>query len=141
MSETMAPARPGVVTFVGVVLYIKAVVAVVVGIALILERNNSPLQSVTGQDSDFLLWTGIGEIAVGVLLFFVASSVMAGTKWGRLLVAIVVGIRLVVLGYWLVAHLGGGIHWNAVINAGIGIFVLWALYGNEKSQAFYAGHP
>lgn len=141
MSETMAGRRPGVITFVGVVLYIKAVIAAVIGIALLVERNSSELQEAIGQDADFLLWSAIVELALAVLLLLVASAIMSGAKWARLAVAIVVGIRLAVVAYWLITHIGGAINWNAILSAGIGIFVLWALYGNDRSEAYFEGHP
>ena len=139
MSETMTTSRPGVVTFVGVVLYIKAAIALVIGLALVFDREREFLQEISGQDSDFITATAITELILAVLLFLVASAIMSGAKWARLAVAIVVGIRLVVLSYWLITHIGGGLHWNAIINAGIAIFVPWALYGNDRSQAFFEG--
>ena len=41
----------------------------------------------------------------------------------------------------MITHVGGGLQWNAIISVGIGIFVLWALYGNDKSEAYFEGHP
>ena len=141
MSQTMTESRPGVVTFVGVVLYIKAVLAVVVGIALIVEKDSSGLQSITGQDADFLVATAIGEFIVAVLLFLVALAIMSGKKWARLVVAISMALRLGVSAYWMISHIGGGLQWNAILSTGIAIFVLWALYGNEHSEAYFEGYP
>lgn len=141
MSSTITARRPGVITFVGVVLYIKAVMAAVIGIALLFEKNTSELQSITGRDGDFLQATAFTELVVALLLFLAASAIMSGQKWARMLVAIVVTIRLAVVAYWMVTHIGGGLHWNAILSAGIGIWVLWALYGNEESQDYFEGHP
>ena len=60
MTTSVSVRRPGVVTFIGVVLYIKAVMALVVGIALLVERNSSALLEATGRDGDYLLGTSIG---------------------------------------------------------------------------------
>lgn len=140
MSETMTVRRPGVVTFVGVVLYIKAVIAAVIGIGLLFDREREALQEITGRDSDFLTTTAIVELVLAVVLFLVASAIMSGAKWARLAVAIVVGIRLAVVTYWLITHLGGAMNWNAIIAAGIGIWVLWALYGNDRSEVYFEGY-
>ena len=94
MSETLTTQRPGVVTFVGVVLYIKAVIAVVIGLALLFDREREALQELTGRDADFLVGTAIGELIVALLLFLVASAIMSGQKWARIAVAIVVGRQL-----------------------------------------------
>ena len=141
MSETMTVRRPGVVTFVGVVLYIKAAIAVVVAIALFFNRDNADFMSVTGRDSDWLTGTAVGEIILAVLLFLVAAAIMSGAKWARLAVAIVLGIRMAVAVYWMIVHFGGGLQWNALLTVGIGIFVLWALYGNDASERYFEGHP
>jgi len=139
MGETLTVRRPGVVTFVGVVLYIKAAIAAVIGIALLIDRDN--LEDVTGQSSDALLTTAIVELILAVLLFLVASAIMSGAKWARIAVAIVYGIRIAVASWWMITHLGGGFQWNAILQVGVGIFVLWALYGNEQSQEYFEGHP
>lgn len=141
MSETMTVRRPGVVTFVGVVLYIKAAIAVVVAIALFFNRDNADFMSVTGRDSDWLTGTAVGEIIMAVLLFLVAAAIMSGAKWARLAVAIVLGIRMAVAVYWMIVHFGGGLQWNALLTVGIGIFVLWALYGNDASERYFEGYP
>ena len=141
MSETMTVRRPGVVTFVGVVLYIKAAIAAVVAIALFFNRDNADFMSVTGRDSDWLTGTAVGEIIMAVLLFLVAAAIMSGAKWARLAVAIVLGIRMAVAVYWMIVHFGGGLQWNALLTVGIGIFVLWALYGNDASERYFEGHP
>jgi hypothetical protein len=137
----MTVRRPGVVTFVGVVLYIKAAIAAVVAIALFFNRDNADFMSVTGRDSDWLTGTAVGEIIMAVLLFLVAAAIMSGAKWARLAVAIVLGIRMAVAVYWMIVHFGGGLQWNALLTVGIGIFVLWALYGNDASERYFEGHP
>ncbi|MEA2057169.1 MAG: hypothetical protein U9O63_00480 [Actinomycetota bacterium] len=74
-------------------------------------------------------------------LFFVAWAIMGGAKWARLAVAIVIGLRMALAVYWMIVHFGGGLQWNALLTVGIGIFVLWALYGNDASERYFEGHP
>lgn len=50
-------------------------------------------------------------------------------------------IRVAVVGWWLITHIGGGLQWNAIINVAIALFVLWALYGNEDSRRYFEGSP
>ena len=131
--------RPGVVTFVGIVLYIQAFASAAYGLVAFIERNNDRLHIVTGQDADALIIQSIIQLVVALLLFFVASSIMSGTNWGRLLVAIVAGIQIVALTWILVTHHGGGFQTLGMVYIGIDIFVLWALYGHKESQEFYEG--
>lgn len=128
-------------TFVGIVLYIKAAIAAIVGIALLVEKNNSALLEATGRDGDYILGTAIGEFIFAVLLFAVAYYLMSGAKFARIVVAVVVGLRIVAGIWFMITHFGGHLNWNALITVGIGIFVLWALYGNDESDAYFEGHP
>lgn len=73
------------------VLYIKAVGVLVVGIALLVERNSSALLDGTGRDGDYLLGTSIGQFIVAPFLFLVASAITSCAKWARLVTALVEG--------------------------------------------------
>ena len=130
--------RPGVVTFVGVLLAIGAVLNAAVGIALIVERNVTDLQEVFGvNDANVMVTTGVVELIIAGLLALVAWAIFSGANWARWAVAIVVGIRVAVAGWWLITHLDGGIHWNAILSIAFGIFILWALFGNRESNDYF----
>lgn len=139
MSDISVARRPGVVTFVGVVLYIKAIMAAIVGIALLVEKDNSLLLEATGRDGDYIMGTAIGEFIAAALLFLVAWAIMSGFPWARMAVAIVMGIRIAMSAWWMITHFGGHLQWNAIVTIAIAIFVLWALYGNDKSDAYFEG--
>jgi hypothetical protein len=136
----MSVRRPGVVKFIGVVLYVKAAIALVVGIALLVERNSSAMLEATGRDGDYILVAAIAEFVAALVLFAVASSILSGVKWARLVTAVVVGLEMAVSVYWMITHVGGGLQWNALMTVGIGIFVLWALYANDQSEAYFESH-
>lgn len=130
--------RPGVITFIGVVMYIQAAIAAVIAIVAFLERNSSGFQEITGQSANELIGTAIGEAILAVLLAIVAAALLSGAKWARFAVALVEGLRLVFAIWAMIAHLGGGFQWNALITAGIALFVLWALYGNKESDEYFS---
>ncbi len=96
-----------------------------------LEKEGSPLSSAG------LTGTIIGEAIMAVLLFFVAAGLMRGSKGIRLLVAIVQGLTMALAMYVLVVHHVGGYMYRAVVSLFVGVFVLWALYGNEESDEFF----
>lgn len=131
--------RPGVVTFVGIVIFIQAAIAAVSAVVLFLNAEESDYQSVLGQTENELITAAVVEAVLAVLLFLVAWGVMTGWAWSRIAVAIVFGLRLAASAWFLLTHLGGGINTNALIQAGIAIFVLWALYGNDRSDLFFRG--
>ena len=120
-------------------LCIKAVLAIVVGIAIIVEKND--LVILSQRTDDYLTTTAITEFVLAVLLVVAAWAIFGGQKWARLAVAIIVGFRMAVVSYWMIGHVGGGMQWNAIITVGLGVFVLWALYGNQESNDYFAGNP
>lgn len=140
-TPTQAPTRrPGVVSFIGIILYVQAFLAAVAAISMLiwrddildfLEKEGSPLS-----DGSF---TGsiIGEAIAAVLLFLVASGIMRGSKGMRLLVAIVQCFAMGIAIYVLVAHHTGGLVYRSVFTLFIGVFVLWALYGNDESDRYF----
>ena len=130
--------RPGTVTFVGVLLAIGAVLNAAVGIALIVEKDVTALQDVFGvSDPNVMVTTGVVELIIAGLLALVAWAIFSGANWARWAVAVVIGIRVAVAGWWLITHLDGGIHWNAIISIAFGIFILWALFGNKESSDYF----
>ena len=131
--------RPGVVTFVGIVLYIQAFIALAFAVVAFIERNNEKLQLVTGSSDSDLIVLAIVETIVAIALALVASGILSGAKWSRFLVAVVMGVRMTVSAWWMIAHHAGGFHSAGIITIGIGVFVLWALYGHKESDEFYEG--
>jgi len=132
--------RPGVVSFIGIILYIQAFLAAIAAISLLiwrndildfLEREGSPLA-----DGAFT-GTIIGEAIAAVLLFFVANGIMRGSNGFRLFVAIVTGLNMAFAVYGLVAHHVGGYVYRGVFTLFVGVFVLWALYGNDESDRYF----
>jgi len=133
--------RPGVVSFVGIVLYAQAFMAAIAAISMLIWRNDvadflkeqgSPLTS-----AGALTGTIIGEALIAVLLFFVARGIMGGSKGFRLYVALTQCFAMGVAIYTLVAHHVGGYVYRGVFTLFVGVFVLWALYGNEESDRYF----
>ena len=133
--------RPGVITFVGIIVYINAAIAAVNSVGTFMNSDSLLWKDLYNATTTELIWLAIFEAALAVLLVLVGSGVMSGAKWARMGVAIVVGLRVVSLSWWGLTHLGIGIFsWNLIIAVAFGLFVLWALYGKDESNAFYEGH-
>ena len=132
--------RPGVVSFIGIILYVQAFLAAIAAISLLIWRNDvldflekegSPVTSGS------LNGTVIGEAIAAVLLFAVGSGIMRGSNGYRLFVAIVQGLAMALAVYTLVAHHVGGLVYRSVFTLFVGVFVLWALYANEESDRYF----
>jgi hypothetical protein len=133
--------RPGIVTFIGVILYIQAFLAVVAGIVAIAykTRLSDTLEKQSGvsfSDSS-VLGIGIVELIVAVLLFVVASGIMRGSRGWRAFVGIVEGLRMASALFAMLYYHDSAFVESGIVTLLIGTFVLWALYGHEKSEEFF----
>ena len=146
MATASAPsttARPGVITFIAVIMYIQAALAAIAGVAILIWRNDvldwleqegAPLSS------GGLTGTIISEFVAAALLFLAAAGLMRGSSGWRLVIAIVQGFAMALAVYTLIAHHVGGYVYRAVFTLFIGVFVLWALYANEQSDRYFEEH-
>jgi hypothetical protein len=128
------------VSFIGVILYIQGILAAIAAVSLLIWRNDilDYLEQEGSPLSDgALTGTIIGEVIAAVLLIFVANGIMRGSKGMRLLVAIVQCFSMAAAIYVLVAHHAGGLVYRAVFSLFVGVFVLWALYGNDESDRYF----
>ena len=55
----------------------------------------------------------------------------------RLAIAIVQSLAMALAVYTLIAHHGGGLVYRSVFTLFVGVFVLWALYGNDQSDRYF----
>ncbi len=132
--------RPGVVTFIGVIMYIQAFLAAVAAVSMMIWRDDilDYLEEHGTKLADGA-FTGsiIGEAIAAVLLLIVANGIMRGSNAMRLAVAIVQCFNMGLAIYVLIAHHVGGYVYRGVFSLFIGVFVLWALYANEESDRFF----
>lgn len=136
MTAAATTRRPGVVTFVGVLLYIKAFLAVIASAAAfyVLATDGASEAGLTDTD----LWTaGIAEAVAFLILLLAASRLMSGSRGARTFVAVIIGIRLALVVWVMLTHHTGGFLWNGVIAAAMALFILWAMYGNDASEAYF----
>ena len=136
MATTATTRRPGVVTFVGVLLYIQAFLAAVGAAAafFVLAAGDG---SQTGLTDDNLWTAGLAEATAFVVLLVAAMRLMGGSRGARTFVAVVVGIRLALVVWVMLTHHTGGFLWNGIISAAMSLFILWAMYGNDASEAYF----
>ena len=133
-------ARPGVVTFIAVIMYVQSALAAVAGVALIIWRNEvlDWLEQEGAPLTDGgLTGTIIAEFVAAVLLLLAAAGLMRGSSGWRLVIAIVEGFAMALAVYTLIAHHVGGYVYRSVFTLFVGVFVLWALYGNDQSQRYF----
>ena len=130
--------RPGLVTFIGVIIYIQAAMAAVAAIVTISFSADSRVQEAIDLGTAGLVGSGIWEALMAVLLFLVAGGIMRGSPGFRLFVAIVIGLRMASGVALMLIHHTGGYLYNGVVQVLIGVFVLWALYGYQPSDDYFS---
>ena len=130
--------RPGVITFVGILLYIKAAAAAIVAIAAFVGKGTDRALA-AGLSDNTMLTTGIVEAILAVLLVLVAMSLMSGSKGARLLIAIVMALRIAATTWVMVTHHDSGFVWTGIGTIAFAVFILWALYGDDRSEAYFEG--
>jgi hypothetical protein len=128
--------RPGVVTFVGILVLIKSGVALVTGAALFIARGGDQAAS-AGISDDSLMTGAVTEIMAALILYLVAWNLLKGRKGARLLVAIAVGIQLASTVWVMLDHGSGGYLYTGLISAAFSLFILWALYGDDRSNKYF----
>ena len=129
--------RPGVVTLIGVIVYIQAAIAGIIAIMAFVNRDDPHWQEQTGQSGDALLGTAIGEAILALILVAVAMRLMAGSRGARTLIALVMGLRIAFASWAMLAHHGGGVFGISAVTIAIALFVLWALYGHQASEEYF----
>ena len=130
--------RPGIVTFIGVILYFQAVMAAIVGVVMIAfkTRLEGVVVNEVEMSGDGVLATGIVELALAIVLFFIASGIMRGSKGYRTFVAIVEIIRAGTALFFMLFHTGGAYVDNGLVTMLVSLFVIWALY-HERSEEWF----
>lgn len=129
--------RPGMVTLIGILIYIQAAMAAVAAIVTFSLSGSLRVQALVGLTTAGMVWTGIWEAIMAVLLFLVASGVMRGSDSFRLVVAVVIGVRMVTAVSLMLIHHSGGYLSSGIVTVLLGLFVLWGLYGYQPSDDYF----
>lgn len=142
-TEQLSPTheRPGVVTFIAVIVYIQAFIALTATITLLIWRSDI-LDYLADQESPITdgTFTGmiVGEAILTVLLFAVANGLMRGSRGYRDFVAVAQGLSMGFAVWTIIIHPGAGYGMRALFSLLVSVFVLWSLFGNERSAEYFA---
>lgn len=130
--------RPGVITFVAVLLYIQGAMAIIAGVFAYIGRDDADVQASLGLESDQFVWLLVVELVLALVLFIVAGGIMNGARWARMLVTIGMGFRLVqAAAFATLGGTGSAVILTAVLYAIIPLMVLWAVWGHDKGEAYF----
>ena len=131
--------RPGIVTFIGVIIVVQGFLAAVAGVVVLAFNSSDRIQAATNQTSSALVGTGIAELVIAALYLAVGLGVLNGNRGSRFLVVLAQGIGMALATWLLLTHHAGGYSTRSLITLLIGTFVIWALYGHRESEEWFTG--
>lgn len=128
--------RPASVTFVVILTWISALLAIGFGLWAAIRPADlaNDLTDLTQVRTE-----GFVSIIVGLITAMVASGLGRGSTFARFLVSLLMVLRII--GGAIAAFLtfGSVAMWASLVSVVIAVFILWLLW-NAKAGAFFSGH-
>jgi hypothetical protein len=140
MSATYPVRRPFLLSLVTILMMISGALGVIAGIILTVLHNNDDLMSDSGESSSTLLTLGISAIILGLIHIWLASALRNGSRFARAVV-VVYEVLQIVAAVWALIALHDAYRANALVTILISLFVIWYLYGNDRSRAYFGDNP
>lgn len=133
----MTSERPASVLAVTVLLYVLAALAILSGIAMMVESNSTVLQDQTSLSNDELFGYGTSVLIVGVITGFLAAGLEHGSNVVRWIIAVAMAYFLLV-GVLALFSFESAARWQGFWAVTISIVVLALLFGNKDAQRYFA---
>ena len=133
--------RPGVVTFIGVIILIQAFLDLIAGIVLLAFRDRVHdflAENGANVSDSTITGSAIGALIGAALLFLVGSGILRGSRGWRAFVVIVQAINMALAIYLMITHPHGSFFVQGAFALAVGLFVIWALYGNDRSDEYFS---
>ena len=131
--------RPFLLSLVTIVMIIGGLLQIIAGVVLIVFNGNSDLQSDSGESSGTLVMLGVIALLFGLIHIWFAGMLRRGSRFARAVVLVFEVLQIIGAGWTLIA-LHSQYRVNAIITIAISLFVIWYLYGNQRSREFF-GDP
>lgn len=132
-------ARPGIVSLITVWLWAIGLYNLLVGLLVLISRNEArTIEYLGGVEPNVVLFAGISEVVLGLGIIWTAYSLGRGARGARGLIAFFMVARIVLTGLAVAAGWGGtNVLVAGVIHVLLPFAVLWALYGNDRADAWF----
>lgn len=132
MSDRRIPLGISVIT---ILMFIAAILEIAAGVFMLIET--SEVAEIADIAEATITGTAIGLIVVGVIIGLLAFGLRSGSNGVRLVIGVVMGLRIVFSIYAIIAL--PALRFEGVATGVIAIVILYLLYGNEESKAFFEG--
>jgi hypothetical protein len=134
MADRKVPLGISVIT---ILMYIGAIVDIAAGVFMLIETG--PVAEAADVSESLITGTAIAAIVFGVVIGLLAFGLRSASNGVRLIIAVVMVLRILGSVYAVIALPGA--RFEGVATGIIAIVILYFLYGNEESRAFFDGRP
>jgi hypothetical protein len=131
--------RPFLLSLVTILMIIGGALQIIAGVVLIIFNGNDDLQADSGESGGTLVTLGLIALVFGVIHIWFAGLLRRGSRFARAVV-LVFEVLQIIGAVWALIALHSQYRVNAIITIAIAVFVIWYLYGNQRSRAFF-GDP
>lgn len=132
--------RPGVVTFVGVILLIQAALEATAGFGMLVFQDDvqERLASQGTAVSDGTVTTlAILALVAALLLLLAGLGLMRGSNVWRIIVVLVTGLHMVGALLTMIIQPHDAYVANGLVTLLVGTFVIWAIFGHEAADEYF----
>ncbi len=128
--------RPFLLSVITFIMIVSAVLSILSGILLLVERNDDDFLVEVDETSSTITNIGVGLIGSGVISFLLAMGLRRGSRLARAIVGIYEVLVIAGAIYTLVA-LKDEYRVSAIVTIGLSVLILYYLYGREASRQYF----
>ena len=123
------------ISVISILMYIAAILDIAAGVFLLIETTQ--IADAADVAEATITGSAIGLLVVGVIIGLLAFGLRSGSNGVRLVIAVVMALRIVFSVYAIIALPTA--RFEGLVSGVIALVVLYFLYGNEESKAFFDG--
>jgi hypothetical protein len=128
--------RPFLLSLVTILMVIGGALQIVAGVVLVIFSGTDDLQRDSGESTGTLITLGLISLIFGLVHIWFAVLLRRGSRFARAVV-LVFEVLQIIGGIWTLIALHSQYRINAIVTIAISVFVIWYLYGNQRSRAFF----
>ena len=123
------------ISVISILMYIAAIFDIAAGVFLLIET--SQIADAADVAEATITGSAIGLLVAGVIIGLLAYGLRSGSNGVRLVIAVVMALRIAFSVYAIIALPTA--RFEGLVTGIIALVVLYFLYGNEESKAFFDG--
>jgi hypothetical protein len=129
--------RPFLVTVISIVMIVFGVLQAIVGLTVLVERNDDTFLADADMTSSQATGFGIALLVIGTLSVFLAFGLLRGSRIARALIGLV-EVSQIASGVYALVKLDSTRQASAIGTIIGAVIVLYFLFGTDKAKRFFA---